>query len=121
MSTDPQNPQYSNPGPIFGDASGYADSNAPGSPGVQDQAAGVGGGPVIATPVVSIPGASSQLAENMPHLPVTTGDTAGMTSDAPVPPGGDPLTGLGLDSIANTGAGSGTVITPHHPNAGSRD
>jgi hypothetical protein len=56
----------------------------------------------------------------MPRLSVTAGDTSAMSSDAPVPPGGDPLTGLGLDFIASTGAGQGTVVTPHHPGAARR-
>ena len=40
-----------------------------------------------------------------------------MSSDAPVPSTGDPMTGLGLDFIAATGAGQGSVHTSH-PGAG---
>jgi hypothetical protein len=117
MATDPQNLQYTTPGPLFGGAQGYDSTGAPGSPGVQDAPAGSGGGGVIASPVVSVPFASSQLAESMPRLPVTAGDTAGMTSDAPVPVSGDPLTGLSLADVTQTGAGTGHVAGPAHPNS----
>lgn len=96
------------------DASAYTSSGAPGSPGVT---AGMTAGPVVGTPVVSVPGASSQLSESVPRLPVTSGDTSGMSSDAPVPAGGDPLTGLSLGQVTLTGAGSGSVGGPGNPNA----
>jgi hypothetical protein len=95
-----------------------AGTGAPGTPGVHDSPAGAGGGAVIASPVVSNPYGSSQVAVNMPSVLVTQGDTAGMASDSPVPPPGDPLTGLGLDSIASTGAGLGSAGQHRHPNAG---
>jgi hypothetical protein len=55
----------------------------------------------------------------MPTVPVLAGDTSGMSSDAPVPATGDPLTGLGLDSIADTGAGHSHAHA-QNPNAGQR-
>lgn len=116
MSTDPQNPQYGAGSKFF--AALPDGTGAPGSPGVQDSPPGSGGGGVIASPVVSVPFASSQVAESMPRVPVTAGDTAGMTSDSPVPPSGDPLTGLSVADVTQTGAGHGTAGHIPHPNAG---
>lgn len=79
----------------------------------------VSAGPVVGNPVVSTPYASSQAAENLPRVTVTSGDTCAMSSDAPVPADGDPLTGLGLSFVADTGAGHGSVSSVHHPNAAS--
>jgi hypothetical protein len=109
------NDQYMDP--PFGLSPAIAQTGAPGSPGIT---AAETAGPEVGRPVVSVPGASSQVPESMPRLSVTAGDTSAMSSDAPVPPGGDPLTGLGLDFIASTGAGQGTVVTPHHPGAARR-
>jgi hypothetical protein len=78
MGADPQNPQYSNPGALFGGTTDYDSTSFGGSPGVQDSPPGIGGGAVIATPVISAPLASSQLPQNMPTIPVVQGDTAGM-------------------------------------------
>src|SRR5262245_42215527 len=51
MSMDPQNPQYSNPGPLFPGAANYGDSGAPGTQGVMP---GAEGGPVVGSPPVTI-------------------------------------------------------------------
>lgn len=110
------NAQYESP--PFGLGGDYTSSGAPGSPGVQDSPAGSGGGSVIATPVVSAPYGSSQLPANLGRVPVTQGDTAGMTSDSPVPQTGDPLTGISLDAITSTGAGRGHAGHIPHPNTG---
>jgi hypothetical protein len=112
------NAQYDAGSTPFGLSPAIGHTGAPGSQSNPDASYG----PVIASPVVSIPGASSQVAANMPRLPVTTGDTVGMSSDSVVPvPGGDPLTGLGVDFLASTGAGQGTSITEgHHPNSSAR-
>ena len=109
------NGQYSSP--PFGLTGDYAFTGAPGSAGIQDRPAGTGGGAVIASPVVSTPYASSQLAANMPTVPVTQGDTSGMSSDSPV--NGGPLQPGPLDGYLATGAGLGSDITAgHHPSAG---
>jgi hypothetical protein len=95
-------------------------TGAGGSPGVVDNPAGVGGGPVIANPVVSIPGASSQVPANMPTVPVVAGDSSGMSSDSPVNGGAlqpGPLTGP--DSYLDTGSGSGSPQVAH-PNSQAR-
>jgi hypothetical protein len=89
------------------DAIGH--SGAPGSEGIS---AAETAGPELGRPVVSNPYGSSQVAANMPTVQVLAGDTCSLSSDAPVPSsGGDPLTGLGLDAIASTGAGQGSVIS----------
>ena len=64
-------------------------SLAPGSPGVSaDETAG----PLLASPVISVPGASSQLAESKPVLSVYAGDTSSFSDDeaahaSPIMPG----------------------------------
>ena len=45
---------------------------------------------------------------NIPRLDVLSGDTCAMSSDAPVPAGGDPMTGLSLAQVTQTGAGQGS-------------
>jgi hypothetical protein len=63
-------------------------------------------GPVVGNPIVSVPLASSQVPENMPRLPVTSGDTSGFSDDLPVhqdvltPPMSD-VTGIGHGSIGH--------------------
>lgn len=109
--------KYGFEGSFFGqDGSAYMSTGAKGSMGITAEQTAGG---VIGTPVVSVPGASSQLAESMPTVPVMAGDTSAMSSDAPVPAQGDPMTGLGLDFIASTGAGQGSVHAPH-PNSAAR-
>lgn len=97
------NEQYSDP--PFGLAGDYTSTGAPGSAVASP---GSTQGAVIGSPVVSTPYASSQAAENMPRVPVTSGDTSGMSSDGPVP-GTDPLTGLSLGEICGTGADGARV------------
>jgi hypothetical protein len=57
---------------------------------------------------LSSPFASVQVPGNAPRLDVLSGDTCAMSSDAPVPAGGDPLTGLSLADVTQTGAGHGS-------------
>jgi hypothetical protein len=90
---------------------------APGSDGITNSAPGVGGSSVIASPVVSVPFASSQLAESMPVVPVTAGDTSAMTDDMPAHASGIDGTSDAAPYM-DTGAGSGHVVTSPHPNAG---
>src|SRR5689334_10441525 len=113
------NAQYDPGSTPFGLSQAIGSTGAPGSvPAVVDAPAGVGGGGVIASPVVSVPGASSQVAANMPAVPVTQGDTSGMSSDVPV----YPVPGVqGIDGYLDTGSGEGTSITEgHHPNSMAR-
>jgi hypothetical protein len=98
----------------FGTSEAIAHTGAPGTPGIT---AAESAGPVVGTPVVSDGWASAQVPANLPTVEVLAGDSSGMSSDAPVPAGGDPLTGLGLDAIASTGAGSGSVQGAGNPNA----
>ena len=98
------------PGPFYS-------TGAPGSPGITAQETA---GPVVGRPVVSVPFASSQVPENMPTVAVTSGDTSAMSSDAPVPSTGDPMTGLKLDFIASTGAGACHAGQVEHPNSNAR-
>jgi hypothetical protein len=111
--TDPHNQQYVDP--PFSMSAGIASTGAPGSAG--DTAAQTQG-PVIGSPVVSIPGASSQVPANMPAVPVGAGDTSGMSSDQAV---GDNFTAISGDAAAGlsaTGAGEGHAGHFAHPSAG---
>jgi hypothetical protein len=113
---DPHNLQYGAGASLFGmDAVPYASTGAGGSPG--DTAAQTGG-PVIGSPVVSAPYGSSQLPANMPRLDVTAGDTSGMSSDQAVGDNFAELSGADRGAMSSTGAGAGSVSSPHHPNAG---
>ena len=105
------NAQYSDP--PFGLSSGIGSTGAPGSSSLGDPGPH---GPVVGSPQVSVPGASSQLPQNMPVVDVTAGDTAASSWDSPVPPI-DPMTGLQADSLLSTGSGSGHVGGPPHPNS----
>ena len=58
--------------------------------------------------VVSVAGQSSQVTPD--RATVTVGDTAG-ASYGPVPPGGDPLTGIAAAALTSTGAGEGHTMT----------
>jgi hypothetical protein len=98
------NAQYSDP--PFGLGGDYASTGAPGTPGSAAESAG---GAVVGSPVVTVgPYASSQIPVNVPRIDVTQGDTCAMTSDAPVPLSGDPMTGVSLADITQTGAGQGS-------------
>jgi hypothetical protein len=112
------NSQYSDPGPLFGGAADYANTGAPGSASpVTDEPSGSGGGGVIGNPVVSVPGASSQVAASMPVVPVTAGDTSSFSDDMPVHK--SELFPADPSAYMSTGAGMGTDTTAgHHPNAG---
>lgn len=106
------NGQYSDP--PFGMSGAVAQTGAPGTavPGPETSA-----GPVVGTPAVVAPYASSQAP--IPRVEVTSGDTCSMSADAPVPAGGDPLTGLSLADVTQTGAGQGSGHMPH-PNSMAR-
>ena len=114
MAADSSNQQYSSP--LFGIGGNYASTGAPGSEGITDSPPGTGGGPVIGRPVVSVPGASSQLPESRPTLSVTAGDSAGMADDlgahtSAIAPGP-------LDGYLSDGPWQGHTMA-RHPNAGS--
>jgi hypothetical protein len=101
----------------FGLSAAIAQTGAPGSPGIT---AAETAGAEVGRPTVSVPGASSQLPESMPRVSVTAGDTSAMSSDAPVPPGGDPLTGIPLSDIASMGPYPAWHDPYPHPGAGGR-
>jgi hypothetical protein len=81
-----------------------AGTGAMGTPTVP---ASVSAGPSLGTVTVTPNFGSSQVQQ--PTVVVTTGDTCAMSSEAPVPAGGDPLTGLTLGQVADTGAGHGSA------------
>lgn len=113
---DPQNLQYTDQSKFF--AGAPPGTGAPGSPGVQDSPPGVGGGAVIATPrILSSPYSSSQAEGNFVSIPVTQGDTSGMTSDNPV--GAVPGV-AGTEGYLSTGAGQGSGEHIPHPNSMAR-
>jgi len=99
------------------DTSAYASTGAAGSPSAGDSPPGAGGGPVIASPVVSVPYASSQIPASMPRIPVVAGDTTASSTDTVIPPRGDPMTGLSEAQVTTTGAGLGTAEHMPHPNS----
>jgi len=111
--------KYDEPGfvsPIPGNPNFNARADAgPGTPGIT---ASETAGAEVGRPVVSVVGISSQVPEGMTRLSVVAGDTCSLSSDAPVPSGGDPLTGLSLAQVTETGAGSGNANPYRHPNAG---
>lgn len=108
MADDPSNGQYSSP--PFNLGGNYASTGlGAGSPGIQDEPPGVGGGGVIAEAVVSAPFGSSQLPENVGHLPVTAGDTSAMSDDMPIHDS-PLLPGAAYASV--TGIGGGHVRGP---------
>ena len=107
--------RYGFEGSFFGqDGSNYTSTGAPGSPVAAPESTQ---GPVVGSPAVLGPYQSAQLP--VTRVDVTAGDTSAMSSDGPVPSTGDPLTGLGLDFIASTGAGQGST-TARHPNSTAR-
>jgi hypothetical protein len=61
----------------------------------------------LATVTVTDVYGSSQTAQ--PSALVGVGDTNAMPGDAPVPAGGDPLTGLSVADVCDTGAGHGSL------------
>jgi hypothetical protein len=114
MATDPQNLQY-DPAQSKFFTRVPGGSGAAGSPGVTDSAPGVGGGAVIATPAVSNPFDSSQIAANRPAVPVTQGDTSGFSDDVPVHQ--SPLLPGQPADYMSSGAGQGHAGHFPHPNA----
>jgi hypothetical protein len=74
-------------------------------------------GPLVGSPVVSAPFGSSQLPVNTPRLPVLAGDTSAMSSDQAVGDNFTTISGAAQDSMTATGAGTGHVGGPRHPNA----
>jgi hypothetical protein len=105
MAGDPHNQQYVTP--PFGMSPGIASTGSSGQPAADpdlDSAA------LMSGVVVSVPGQSSQVAPDT--TTVHLGDTAS-ASYGPVPPDGDPLTGLGEAFLNATGAGEGHVATSH--------
>jgi hypothetical protein len=114
MSTDPQNPQYSDPGPLFsGDSGAYASTGAPGTEGVT---AGVTSGPVVGSPPVTIVYQSVQ-AQPPPPVAVHSGATTAFSDDQPLHQ--SPLLPHAAEA-SSTGAGMGSVAGPPHPNVGGR-
>lgn len=111
------NAQYDHPSALFPGSGSYASTGAPGGDG--DTAAETSG-PVIGSPAVSTPYASSQIPGNMPHVDVTSGDTSGMSSDSPVGDHFSTLSGRPAADYLNTGAGQGNPNPYNHPNAGGR-
>jgi hypothetical protein len=88
---------------------------APGTVGIDPAATD---GPVVGTPVVSVPFASSQPAEGRPRLSVTSGDTSAFSDDQPVHDGTAFMAGGDTPvGPAETGAGRGHVVTTPHPNS----
>lgn len=79
-----------------------AGTGAPGTPTVPPSTSA--GADLARVTVTNLYG-SSQVSQ--PTAVVTAGDTCAMSSDAPVPAGGDPMTGLSLADVADTGAGRG--------------
>src|SRR5262249_10189052 len=111
MSTDPQNPQYSSPGPLFaGDSGAYASTGAPGTEGVS---AGALTGPVVGyTPVTFV--YQSVQPQPPPHVPVHSGATTAFSDDEPLHQ--SPLLPEAA-AASSTNAGSGHPRGPGHPNA----
>jgi hypothetical protein len=108
--------KYDSPGyqdmlPGFSPRDGHTSyMSAPGSEGSNP---GDTTGPVIATPLVTTPGVSTQIPAGQVGVPVTSGDTSGQSNDDAIPnrllapaPGAD-----------RTGAGSGHYGRQPHPNA----
>jgi hypothetical protein len=105
------NGQYSDP--PFGMSQSIAHTGATGSEGVTAaQSSGPVVGSVMPRSVMFAPSTS------IPEVQVVSGDTCSSSADGPVPPSGDPMTGLSLAQICETGAGAGTVHGAGNPTAG---
>jgi hypothetical protein len=116
MAADPQNPQYSSPGPLFAAQADYASTGSPGSAGIVDSPQGTGGGGVIGSAPVTMPYQSVQ-GGPPPATSVTAGDTAGMADDlgahtSPITPG--PL----ADYLSTGPRPDHTIAGQSHANAG---
>ena len=104
------NEQYQGADP-FGGTGGYASTGAAGTAVAAVESAG--GATIGSWPITPTYG-SSQVA--WPSVSVQQGDTSGSAVDAPVPVSGDPMTGLSLADITQTGAGQGSAYA-RNPNA----
>jgi hypothetical protein len=89
-----------------------AQTGAPGGDGIT---AAMSAGTEVGRPVIRGPYQSAQTPGDA--VSVLAGDTCSLSSDAPVPPSGDPLSGLSLEQVTQTGAGTGHVGGPAHPNS----
>jgi hypothetical protein len=106
------NAQYTDrPFTLGGD---YASTGLGGSPGDMPSQTE---GPLVGSPVVSVPGATSQVAGMMPRLPVLAGDTSAMSSDQAVGDNFTTISGASQAALTATGSGTGHVGGPRHPNA----
>lgn len=110
---DSANPQYSDPGPLFGGQADYASTGAPGSMGAQasDAMPDSAFHPQVTMPYQSV--------QNEPVPTVGVG-----YDDANLPAQTDIYAGRGADPVAgshagfgSTGAGQGSTMA-RHPNAG---
>lgn len=106
MAADSSNQQYDQP--LFGYGSGWADTGAGGTPGATE--AGTMADNAFRVQA-TMPYQSVQ-NEPVPMVGVGLDDTGSMGRDQ------EGISGLGPSFVASTGAGQGTVVTPHHPNAG---
>lgn len=90
---------------------GVASTGAPGTATNPDTSVGA----VVGSPAVVVNYASSQAP--IAHVDVLAGDTCSLSSDAPVPVSGDPMSGLTLADVCETGAGLGHAGGPGNPTA----
>jgi hypothetical protein len=104
------NQQYVTADP-FGGPGGYASTGAPGSAVAGPETSA---GPVVGTVTVTPVYGSSQVPQ--PSAVVQAGDTCTMSTDSPVPAAGDPMSGLSLADVTQTGAGRGS-LGARNPNA----
>jgi hypothetical protein len=89
-----------------------------GAPGTPTPSASVSQGPEVGRPVIRAPYQSAQTPGDA--VSVLSGDTCSSSVDGPVPPGGDPLTGLSVEQVTMTGAGQGHASHFVHPNSAAR-
>lgn len=93
--------------PGVGDPSGYYSTGAPGSVGATE---------ADAMPDTGLSTQRTTLYESVQNVPVPT---VGVGFDDTALPGQnrEGISGLDADFIASTGAGAGSVSSPHHPGA----
>jgi hypothetical protein len=99
----------------FGMGGAIANTGAPGTEGIS---AATTAGAEVGHPTVTDPGSSSQAPQ--PTVTVLAGDTCSLSSDSPVPAGGDPLSGIPLSDIASMGPYPAWREPYPHPGAGGR-
>jgi hypothetical protein len=98
---------------------GWALPQGTGAPGSAVAGPETSAGPVLGTVTVTANYGSSQV--DQPVATVRAGDTCAMSTDSPVPAGGD-WTGVPQSFIQSTGnRGSGHGINPNAVNVGSAD